>query len=59
MTENGTTRCPKVVDRHDDPSLACGLLESMKRWRCEPAMRDGARVPAGLRQTVDFRIDSH
>ena len=56
VTENGTTRCPKVIETHDDPALAWVLLEAMKKWRYEPARVDGAPVPATVRQTVDFRI---
>jgi outer membrane biosynthesis protein TonB len=45
-----------VVETHENPSLAWVLLEAMKRWRYEPAMADGGRVAAAVRQTVDFRI---
>ena len=56
IAEDGTTRCPRVVDTHDDPSLAWALLEAMKDWRYEPALLDGRPVAVPLRQTIDFRL---
>ena len=56
VSVDGTTRCPRVIETHGNPSLAWVLLEAMKRWRYEPAIADGARVAAAFRETVDFRI---
>jgi len=56
ITEAGETRCPQVVETHDDPSLAWVLLEAMKSWRFEPATVAGKPVPVPFNQTVDFRI---
>ncbi len=56
ITEDGATRCPQVVETHDDPSLAWVLLEAMKGWRFEPATLDGKPVPVTVNETVDFKI---
>jgi len=56
ITEHGATRCPRVVETHDDPSLVWVVLEAMKDWRFEPATVDGKPVPVTINQTVDFKI---
>lgn len=45
-----------IVDRSgsDDPRLDAAVMESLRRWRFEPATRDGHAVVSSVQVPVEF-----
>lgn len=57
ITEKGTVSSPRVLSPLPAPTLSYAALEAIRRWRYEPATRDGKPVPVRLNVTVTFRLE--
>jgi len=46
------------VERSSDPGFEQAALDAVRRWRFEPAVRGGAKVPSRMRIPIRFALES-
>lgn len=54
---NGTPAGVALVQRSGSRDLDRAAMEAVRKWRFQPAQRDGQAVPASLVIPIDFRAD--
>jgi len=54
---NGTPAGVALVQRSGSRELDRAAMEAVRKWRFQPAQRDGQAVPASLVIPIDFRAD--
>lgn len=54
---NGTPAGVALVKRSGSRELDRAAMEAVRKWRFQPAQRDGQAVPASLVIPIDFRAD--
>jgi TonB family protein len=56
IDKNGQPTRPRIVHPLPAPTLSYVALEALRRWRFEPATRNGERVPAVFNLTVHYKL---
>ncbi|MDY7092094.1 MAG: energy transducer TonB [Acidobacteriota bacterium] len=56
LDADGKPHSPFIIDQAPAPSLAYSVLETIRQWEFEPALRDGEPVPVYYNLTVNFSL---
>ena len=56
IDKNGQPTLPRIVHPLPAPTLSYVALEALRRWRFEPATRNGEPVPAMFNLTVHYKL---
>jgi TonB-like protein len=56
ITTSGAAAAPRIVSDPPTPMLAFNAFEALRKWRFEPASKDGVALPSVLQLTLSYSL---